>query len=78
VCGFGGCLFLRKWWTAFVDMMEARGVLRFDMLGGRTLTERFAGIAVTWLRLWTSFCWIDPNGRPTARDSVSGPLDPAP
>jgi hypothetical protein len=23
-------------------------------------------------------CWIDPNGRPTARDSVSGPLDPAP
>jgi hypothetical protein len=55
VCGFGGCLFLRKWWTAFVDMMEARGVLRFDMLGGRTLTERFAGIAVTWLRLWTSF-----------------------
>jgi hypothetical protein len=38
-----------------VDMMEARGVLRFDMLGGRTLTERFAGIAVTWLRLWPSF-----------------------
>jgi hypothetical protein len=26
---------------------------------------------------WLS-CWIDPNGRPTARDSVSGLLDPAP
>jgi hypothetical protein len=27
----------------------------------------------------TSICWIDPNGRPTARDSVSGgPPDPAP
>jgi hypothetical protein len=23
-------------------------------------------------------CWIDPNGRPTARDSVSGPFDLAP
>jgi hypothetical protein len=42
----------------------------------------------TWLRNTTSHsqfsmdgvsCWIDPNGRPTARDSVSGgPLDPAP
>jgi hypothetical protein len=29
-------------------------------------------------RLWTK-CWIDPNGRPTARDLVSGgPPDPAP
>jgi hypothetical protein len=36
-------------------------------------------LCVVTIILICVFCWIDPNGRPTARDSVSGgPLDPAP
>jgi hypothetical protein len=63
-------------WLATSSSYECTHIHTSILTGKKHVEELFHGLRV---RARREFCWIDPNGRPTARDSVSGgPLDPAP
>jgi MFS family permease len=74
--------------TAFASNVWAYAALRFVSGFGRSIVGTCTLVLSTELvgRRWRDtvsvagfFCWIDPNGRPTVRDLVSGgPPDPAP
>jgi hypothetical protein len=67
-------------WSTLERARSAKPSVSRVILTGRA-GKSFGFFSLT-LDVWFFFacaCWIDPNGRPTARDLVSGgPPDPAP